>query len=145
MPGQESGNGFSEIFDIAAGAFSTAGEASASVKRLLKTLGVDSAVVRRIAIATYEVELNMVIHSLGGKLILFVDKDWVTIRSQDVGPGIPDIEMAMREGFSTAPEDVRNLGFGAGMGLPNMRRNADEFNIESALGAGTTIEMRFHL
>ena len=145
MNGQESGNGFSETFDIAAGAFSTAGEASASIKRLLKTLGIDSAIVRRIAIATYEVELNLVIHSLGGKLTLFVDKDWVTVRSQDVGPGIADIELAMREGYSTAPEDVRNLGFGAGMGLPNMRRNSDEFSIDSALGIGTTIEMRFHL
>lgn len=142
---QPSENGYSETFAITAGAFSTAGEASASVKRLLKTLGIDSAIVRRVAIATYEVELNLVIHSLGGKLTLYVDKDWVAIRSEDVGPGIPDIGLAMKEGYSTAPEDVRNLGFGAGMGLPNMRRNADDFNIASTLGVGTTIEMRFHL
>ena len=145
MTGQANGNGLSETYTVEAGAFSTAGEASASIKRLLKALGIDSAIVRRIAIAAYEVELNLVIHSLGGTLTLFVDKDWVTVRSVDVGPGIPDIELAMREGYSTAPEDVRNLGFGAGMGLPNMRRNSDEFDIASTLGVGTAIEMRFHL
>lgn len=136
---------FKERFEIKAGEYSTAGEASASIKRLLRKIGVDSAVIRCVAVATYEVELNLVIHSLGGSLELTVDKDWVRITSRDVGPGIPDIDLAMREGYSTAPEDVRNLGFGAGMGLPNMRRNADEFNIQSTVGVGTVIQMGFRL
>ena len=134
-----------ETFDVAHGAFETAGEASATIKRTLKKLGVDVSILRRVAVATYEVELNLIIHSMGGKLMLSVDENWVYITSQDVGPGIPDIDKAMTEGYSTAPEDVRNLGFGAGMGLPNMKRNADDFSIESAVGEGTTIRMGFRL
>ena len=101
--------------------------------------------LRRVAVASYEVELNLVIHSMGGELVLTVYPEAVQLVSSDRGPGIPDLEMAMREGYSTANEEARSLGFGAGMGLPNMKRNADDFSIESELGKGTTITMRFNL
>ena len=134
-----------ETFDVERGAFETAGEASATIKRTLKRLGVDAGILRRVAVATYEVDLNLIIHSLGGRLELAVDENWVRVTSSDRGPGIPDIDKAMTEGYSTAPEDVRTLGFGAGMGLPNMKRNADDFSIASEVGVGTTICMGFKL
>ncbi len=134
-----------EEFQVAAMDFTTAGEASATIKRLLKKLGVNSSVVRRLSIACYEAEINLVIHSMGGKLILTVGAADVTLTSEDVGPGIPDIDLAMSEGYSTASEDVRMMGFGAGMGLANMARNADKFHIESKVGEGTRIEMVFNL
>ena len=134
-----------ETFDVERGAFETAGEASATIKRTLKRLGVDAGILRRVAVATYEGELNLIIHSLGGRLELAVDENWVRVTSSDRGPGIPDIDKAMTEGYSTAPEDVRTLGFGAGMGLPNMKRNADDFSIASEVGVGTTICMGFKL
>ena len=132
-------------YPIAAEYYTRAGEASADIKRRLKQLGVSSMVLRRVAVASYEVELNLVIHSRGGVLTLEVEPDRVRLVSRDVGPGIPDVELAMREGYSTANEEARSLGFGAGMGLPNMKRNADQFAIESAVGVGTTIEMSFCL
>ena len=123
----------------------SAGKASADIKRKLKQLGITGDVLRRVSVASYEVELNLVIHSLGGELTLSVFPDAAQLVSADVGPGIPDLEMAMREGYSTANDEARSLGFGAGMGLPNMKRNADEFDIKSELGVGTTITMRFRL
>ena len=132
-------------YPVAQGDYTRAGEASADIKRRLKQLVVGSMVLRRVAVASYEVELNLVIHSLGGTLSLDVDQDGVRLTSQDVGPGIPDISLAMREGWSTANEEARSLGSGAGMGLPNMKRNADDFEIESELGKGTRISMRFAL
>ena len=132
-------------YPVAKDDYTRAGEASTDIKRRLKQLGVSSNVMRRVAVASYEVELNLVIHSLGGKLILDVDTTGVQLVSEDVGPGIPDISMAMREGYSTASEEARSLGFGAGMGLPNMKRNADDFDIQSELGKGTRICMRFNL
>ena len=132
-------------YPVAQGDYTRAGEASADIKRRLKQLGVSSMVLRRVAVASYEVELNLVIHSLGGKLMLDVGTDGVLLVSEDVGPGIPDIAMAMREGYSTASEEARSLGFGAGMGLPNMKRNADDFDIQSEVGKGTRISMRFNL
>ena len=132
-------------YPVKTGDYTRAGEASADIKRKLKQLGVSGLVMRRVAVASYEVELNLVIHSLGGQLTLVVDADGIWLVSQDVGPGIPDVEMAMREGFSTANEEARSLGFGAGMGLPNMKRNADDFVIESEVGKGTRISMRFAL
>ncbi len=134
-----------ETWKVRKGDFATAGEASGAIKRLLKQIGVPAVTVRRVAVATYEVELNQVIHSLGGTIALDVDEQRVRVVAKDTGPGIPDIELAMREGYSTATDSVRNMGFGAGMGLPNMRRNADEFDIQSAVGAGTTITMTFSL
>ena len=134
-----------QVYQVEADDFTRAGEASADIKRKLKQLGVPSVVLRRVEVASYEVELNLVIHSDGGTLTLLVDADGVHLCSKDIGPGIPDISQAMREGFSTANEEARSLGFGAGMGLPNMKRNADQFSIESEVGKGTTIDMTFKL
>ncbi len=134
-----------QVYHVEADDFTRAGEASADIKRRLKQLGVSSAVLRRVAVASYEVELNLVIHSDGGDLTLNVDQDGVHLISKDVGPGIADIDQAMREGYSTANEEARSMGFGAGMGLPNMKRNAEQFAIESEIGTGTTIEMTFRL
>lgn len=134
-----------EVFPVQAGDFATAGEASAKIKRILKKLGVDSSVVRRVSVAAYEVELNLVIHSLGGEMELIVRPDYLNLNVRDVGPGIPDVDLAMCEGYSTASDDVRMMGFGAGMGLPNMKRNATDFSIQSQVGVGTQIEMGFAL
>ena len=134
-----------EIFPVEAGAYATAGQASTTIKRKLKQLGIGAEVLRRVSVASYEVELNLVIHSLGGTLTMQVDPEHVTLISKDVGPGIPDIDKAMTEGYSTANEEARTLGFGAGMGLPNMRRNASAFDIQSQVGVGTTIMMQFAL
>lgn len=134
-----------DIFPVEAGDFVTAGQASTTIKRKLKQLGVKADVLRRVSVASYEVELNLVIHSMGGTLTMQVTPDYVALISKDVGPGIPDIDKAMTEGYSTANEEARTLGFGAGMGLPNMRRNADGFDIQSQVGVGTTIMMQFNL
>ena len=134
-----------EEFMVAAGDYQRAGEASATIKRKLKQLGISSTVLRRMAIAAYEAEMNLVIHSLGGRLTLQVEPPRAYLSSNDDGPGIPDIEEAMREGFSTANEQARSLGFGAGMGLSNMKRNASAFHIQSQPGAGTSIRMTFDL
>ncbi len=136
---------FTESFHVNRADYTSAGHASASIKRQLKQIGVSGDVLRRVAVASYEVELNLVIHSLGGDLTLNVYPDCVELISSDTGPGIPDLDMAMKEGYSTANEMARSLGFGAGMGLPNMKRNADEFDIKSTVGVGTTITMGFHL
>lgn len=132
-------------YDVRMGEFETAGDASASIKRKLKQIGINSAVLRRVAVASYEAELNLIIHSMGGQLTMEMDPERIVLISKDVGPGIADISKAMQEGFSTASEEARDLGFGAGMGLPNMRRNADGFDIESQLGVGTKIQMEFRL
>ena len=134
-----------QVFPVEAGAYATAGEASTTIKRKLKQLGIDANVLRRVSVASYEVELNLVIHSMGGTLTMQVDPEMVTLISRDVGPGIPDISMAMKEGYSTASEEIRMMGFGAGMGLPNMQRNCDRFDIQSRMGEGTVISMEFKL
>ena len=134
-----------QVFPVEACAYATAGEASTTIKLKLKQLGIDANVLRRVSVASYEVELNLVIHSMGGTLTMQVDPEMVTLISRDVGPGIPDIDKAMTEGFSTANEEARTLGFGAGMGLPNMKRNATTFDIQSQVGVGTTITMGFAL
>ena len=123
--------------------FTSAGEASSQMKRVLKQLGVDGGVIRRAAIAMYEGEINMVIHANGGDADVFVDDATIRIVLKDTGPGIKDVEQAMQEGYSTAPDNIRALGFGAGMGLPNMKRYSDTFNIDSVVGQGTTIELGF--
>ena len=134
-----------EEYPVAKGDYVRAGEASTDIKRRLKQLGVSSSVMRRVAVASYEVELNLVIHSDGGVLTLEVTPEAVRLISADRGPGIPNVELAMRVGWSTASETARSLGFGAGMGLPNMKRNADDFDIQSEVGKGTRISMRFNL
>ncbi len=122
--------------------FSRAGEASSAVKLALKSLGVPSDIVRRVAIAMYEGEINMVIHASGGEIEVVVTPGAITMSLADTGPGIPDIELAMQEGYSTANEAARQLGFGAGMGLPNMKRYTDEMTVESTPGVGTTVKMK---
>jgi anti-sigma regulatory factor (Ser/Thr protein kinase) len=133
---------YAHEFDIVKDDFATAGEASAQIKRKLKQIGIESALIRKIAIASYEAEINMIIHSHGGVMSVEIDDDNITITCSDTGPGIPDIELAMREGYSTAPQSVREMGFGAGMGLPNISRNSDNMTIESGPD-GTTVRMVF--
>lgn len=125
--------------------FTRAGEASSSIKNKLKMLGVDSAAIRKVAIAMYEGEINMVIHANGGEITVTISDEDITMVLADVGPGIKDISKALQEGYSTAPEEVRALGFGAGMGLPNMKKSADEFDIKTELGVGTTITMKVYI
>ena len=115
------------------------------LKKMLKDLGFPQDVVRRAAVASYEAEINMVIHADGGRIDFEISPEKITIRVVDQGPGIPDLKKAMTEGWSTASNEVRNMGFGAGMGLPNMKRNADDFTIESTVGVGTDITMIFNI
>ena len=121
--------------------FTSAGQASVQVKKNLRRLGIPPETIRRISIAMYEGEINMVIHANGGEAEVLVYEDRIEMILTDHGPGIANIEQAMQEGFSTAPDNVRSLGFGAGMGLPNMKRYTDDMKIESVLGEGTTITM----
>ena len=121
--------------------FSRAGEASSDLKKRLKQLNVDPRSIRRVSIAMYEGEINMVIHANGGKIDAYIYPDHIDLSLQDVGPGIPDIEKAMEVGFSTAKPNVMALGFGAGMGLPNMKKNSDSMKITSEVGKGTTVDM----
>lgn len=125
--------------------FTRAGEASSAVKNKLKMLGVHSAAIRKTAIAMYEGEINMVIHADGGTITVTITDSYIEMILADKGPGISDVEKAMQEGFSTAPEEVRSLGFGAGMGLPNMRKYTDTLNIDTEIGVGTTVTMRINL
>lgn len=128
-------------FDVQGGNFTSAGQASVLVKKNLRQLGLSPEIIRRVSIAMYEGEINMVIHAGGGVAEVLVHEDKVEIILDDKGPGIPNIELAMKEGFSTAPDNIRSLGFGAGMGLPNMKRYTDSMNIETELGKGTKITM----
>ena len=125
--------------------FTSAGQASVQVKKVLRRLGLDPETIRRVSIAMYEGEINMVIHAGGGEADVLIYEDCVEIILRDSGPGIADIDQAMQEGFSTAPDNIRSLGFGAGMGLPNMKRYTDDMRIESEVGVGTTITMRVNL
>ena len=128
-------------YTVAADNFTRAGEASGAVKAKLKQLGFPSDVIRRVAIAMYEGEINMVIHANGGEATVDIEPEKIYVELADNGPGIPDIEKAMTEGFSTAPETVRNLGFGAGMGLPNIKKYTDELVIDTEIGKGTRLCM----
>lgn len=128
-------------FDIEGGNFSKAGTASSEVKKILKQLNVDPKIIKKIVVALYEAEVNVVAHAYEGSVIVNVFADKIKILISDVGPGIPDIEKAMTEGFSTASKKVREMGFGAGMGLPNIKKNTDELNIETEVGKGTKVEL----
>lgn len=125
--------------------FTVAGEASGAVKKVLKQLGLSPEVIRKVAIAMYECEINMVIHANGGVIDVEISPDKIRMIHKDVGPGIPDIDKAMTEGFSTASQQVRELGFGAGMGLPNMRKYTDEMKIDTEIGVGTTVDMTVYI
>jgi anti-sigma regulatory factor (Ser/Thr protein kinase) len=129
-------------YKIEADDFTRAGEASSDVKKKLKQMNVPHEAVRKVAIAMYEGEINMVIHANGGEITVIVCEDGIEMTLADKGPGIPDVEKAMQEGFSTAPDNIRALGFGAGMGLPNMKKYTDEMHIDTKLGVGTTVTMK---
>ncbi len=130
-------------FEVSGDDFTCAGETSSKVKKMLNQLGFNPEVVRKVAIAMYEGEINMVIHAEGGTIDVEISTDKITVVMADVGPGIPDLDRAMQEGFSTADHNVRELGFGAGMGLPNMKKYSDSMNIETEIGKGTTVTLGF--
>ncbi|MBQ3004322.1 MAG: ATP-binding protein [Clostridia bacterium] len=129
-------------FDVSGDDFTRAGEASGKIKNTLKELGFNPETVRNVAIAMYEAEINLVIHAGGGEIDVEISPEAVTAVFKDEGPGIADVEKAMQEGFSTAPDNVRNLGFGAGMGLPNIKRYSDEMDIKSTVGVGTVMTIK---
>ena len=132
-------------FDVDGENFTSAGQASVQVKKNLRQLGLDPEIIRRVSIAMYEGEINMVIHAGGGVAEVKVAEDAIEIILEDHGPGIENIEQAMQAGFSTAPDRVRSLGFGAGMGLPNMKRYTDYMDIQSKVGEGTRVVMRVNI
>lgn len=133
------------VYPVEGGDLIEAGEASSKMKLTLKKLGLPQDVIRRASICMYEGEINMVIHADGGQAEVEVDTDQIIIRMKDTGPGIPDVAQAMQEGFSTAGQTARELGFGAGMGLPNIKRYSDEMSIETELGKGTTVTVRIKI
>ncbi len=133
---------FESVYQVLGKDFSNAGKVSTSIKDTLKRLGISPAVVRRVAIVSYEAEMNLVMYATRGKMSLSVSRDAVTLHVDDEGPGIPDISLAMQEGYSTATPEMREMGFGAGMGLPNIRKNADAFEISSEVGRGTRLYIR---
>lgn len=132
-------------YTVSADDFSGAGEASSDVKKTLKALGFPPEAIRRTAIAMYEAEINMVIHANGGDIRVEISPAEICVCCADVGPGIPDIELAMQEGWSTASDKVRGLGFGAGMGLPNIKKYTDYLDIKTVVGQGTTVTMRVNV
>jgi anti-sigma regulatory factor (Ser/Thr protein kinase) len=132
-------------FDVDGDDFTSAGQASVQMKKNLRQLGIDSETIKRVSIAMYEGEINMVIHAGGGVAEVSVSEDAIEIVLDDKGPGIADIDRAMQAGYSTAPDSVRSLGFGAGMGLPNMKKNSDEMQIDSTVGVGTRIVMKIKI
>lgn len=127
------------VFEVMGGDFIAAGSSASRIKNLLKQIGIDSRLVRRASIVAYEAEMNIVIHARKGTVRLIVTPEYIEIIAQDEGPGIPDLELAMQEGYSTASQEVREMGFGAGMGLPNMKRFSDELVIKSEVGVGTEV------
>lgn len=128
-------------FELSGSDFETAGEASSKIKLVLQQIGIRSDIIRRIAISAYEAEMNVIIHACRGLMKAKIFSDYTQINIEDEGPGIPDIKLAMQEGYSTAPDYIREMGFGAGMGLPNMVKCTDKFEISSEVGVGTKISM----
>lgn len=132
-------------YEVSSEDFTRAGEASSDVKSKLKKMGVKPEIVRKVAIAMYEGEINMVIHANGGTIEVTVTPEQILMVLKDQGPGIENVELAMQAGYSTAPDNIRNLGFGAGMGLPNMKKYTDEMVIDSVIGKGTTVIMKVNM
>lgn len=126
-------------YQVKEGDFSNAGNASSDIKKQLKLLGIAAGIIKRTVVSIYEAEVNMIAHARGGEIMVTVDEEKVTAILQDEGPGIPDVNQAMQKGYSTASDEVRQMGFGAGMGLPNIEKNADELKIDSVVGKGTTL------
>lgn len=135
----------SREFVIPANDFAAAGEASSNMKRMLAQLGVEPLIVKKTAISMYEAEMNAVIHAGGGKAFVEIDSEKILIKIKDRGPGIPDVDKAMEEGYSTAPDEIREQGFGAGMGLPNIKRYSDKLDIKTEVGKGTIVEITIFL
>jgi len=136
---------FVHAYDVVGADFTNAGRASTGIKETLKHMGLPSTLIRRVAIAAYEAEMNLVMYARRGTMTLRVTPNDVTIDVRDEGPGIPDIALAMQEGYSTATPEMRELGFGAGMGLPNIKRNTDDFMITSQVDRGTSLVMTVHM
>lgn len=141
MGKEEVGDVIHYHYDVIKGDFTQAGNASSSIKKKLKRMGLPPQIIRQVAIAMYEGEINMVIHADGGVIDVDIYPDHIRMVLDDVGPGIPDIEKAMMEGYSTAKAEVNAMGFGAGMGLPNMKNNTDEMHIDTEIGVGTKVTM----
>jgi anti-sigma regulatory factor (Ser/Thr protein kinase) len=133
---------FESTYQVLGRDYTNAGKVSTQIKDTLKRLGIPPTVVRRVAIVSYEAEMNLVMYASHGNILLNVSSEAVTLRIDDDGPGIPDVALAMQEGWSTATPEMREMGFGAGMGLPNIRKNADEFNISSEVGRGTRLHIQ---
>lgn len=138
-------NRISLNYTVSGDDFTRAGEASSDVKKKLKQMGAKPEVVRKVAISMYEGEINMVIHAHGGEIVVEISSSEVLMVLKDEGPGIVDVELAMQAGYSTAPDNVRALGFGAGMGLPNMKKYSDEMEIDTTLGVGTVVTMKVYM
>lgn len=138
-------NRISLNYTVSGDDFTRAGEASSDVKKKLKQMGAKPEVVRKVAISMYEGEINMVIHAHGGEIVVEISSSEVLMVLKDEGPGIVDVELAMQAGYSTAPDNVRALGFGAGMGLPNMKKYSDEMKIDTTLGVGTVVTMKVYM
>jgi serine/threonine-protein kinase RsbT len=133
------------VFFLTGKDFKNAGAASSSLKGLLEGMGIPAVIIRRVAIATFEAEMNVIIYAVAGMINYSITPEKITIRVQDMGPGIENIELAMKEGYSTAPDYIREMGFGSGMGLPNIKRNADTLTVNSIVGEGTTVEFIMNL
>jgi len=138
-------NGFSQTFEITGRDFSKAGTISTKIKEILQDIGIPPSTIRRTAIASYEAEMNVVMYANRGTLKLSISPSELRIRLDDEGPGIANVELAMQEGYSTATDEIREMGFGAGMGLPNIKKNSDEFEISSTPGKGTSLDIVLHL
>lgn len=132
-------------FPVIGGDFTQAGEASSKIKRTLQQIGIAPGLIRRVAVVTYEAEMNIAIHAYRGFLTITIWPELIEIVAEDEGPGIPNLELAMQEGYSTAPDRIRELGFGAGMGLPNMQRSSDDMQVETEVGVGTVVRMKINL
>lgn len=133
------------VFFLTGKDFKNAGSASSNLKGILEGLGIPPAIIRRVSIAAFEAEMNAIIYAVAGMMNYSITREAIKIRVQDMGPGIEDIEQAMKEGYSTAPDYIREMGFGSGMGLPNIKRNADALTVNSAVGEGTTVEFIINL
>jgi serine/threonine-protein kinase RsbT len=132
-------------FEIEGGDFTKAGMASSEVKKILKQLNLAPSVIKKVAVAMYEAEVNVVAHAYKGKMHVDINSEKIFMLFEDEGPGIADIDKAMQEGFSTASEEIRQMGFGAGMGLPNIKKNSDELKITSIPGKGTTVQITTYI
>ncbi len=145
MINPDSKNSIRLEYDVIKDDFSRAGEASSNIKKILRQLGINSSIIRKVAIVTYESEMNIVIHSNGGELIVEVSPEDILIVAKDRGPGIENVNLAVQEGYSTASNKVRELGFGAGMGLPNIKNNSDSFSLESEKGKSTILSIKINI